>query len=206
MITALDLQGLIALAIINNKPAFIQAMNQYGYPVPSTISDAALMEQAMNVWSLRGALAIANILSPVPVNKSKVTQSQADALTARFMDPSSGAKFKDWFNNTVGFFGDLIGGSAISNTVPITQQTTSTPALSPAILALTVVAGIITIAIFRKFTAVVVGIIVIVMGVVLYGIFVKNTSTTASGGGTTTTTHGGIGAALVQGLAHLFGG
>lgn len=205
MITTDDIQGLIALAIVNNKPGLIQAMNITGNPVASTISDDDLYDKVWAVFSKNGIDGLQRVFSRVTVNKSKVTPNQSEKLTAKFQQPSSTAKFKDWFNNTVTFFGDLIGGNSISTGTPITQQSTSSSALSPTLLGLIIVLAIILIVIFKKYIAVVVGIIVIALAVILYGIFAKSVTTTTSGGGTTTTTHGGIGSAIIQGLAQLFG-
>lgn len=192
MITLQDIRGLIAVAIRNNKQAFINAMNANGFYVPQSISEDDLYSAGLKVLLKNGVNAAIAVLSRVPVNKSQVTAQEKTLLTAKFA-PTNQRTFGDWFNNTVTFFGDLIGGSSVSTTAPVVQNQTSVSALSPLILGATVVAGLVMIAIFRKFAVVVVGIIVIVMAVVLYGIFAKTTSTTVSGGGTTTTGHGGIG-------------
>lgn len=205
MITTSDIQGLISLAIVNNKQGLIQAMNNTGNTVLLSISDEDLYDKVWAVFSKNGIDGLQRVLSRVRVDHAKVTPDQAQKLTLKFQEPSNTTKFKDWFNNTITFFGDLIGGSSVSISTPTTQEQTASSAISPTLLGLITVLGIILIVIFRKYIAVVVAIIVIVLALVLYGIFAKSIKTITTGGGTTTQSHGGIGSAIIQGLASLFG-
>lgn len=195
MVTYTDIQGLIALAIRNNRNGFIAAMNSAGYPVLQNISEDELYQAALQILSEKGIQALRPVLNRVPINKNSISQPLRDVLTAKFAPANQ--RSGNWFNNAVTFIGDLIGGSSISITDPSSQTSTSSTALPPWVLGLTVAAGTGLIIAFRKFAVVVIGIIVIVFGVVLYGIFAKKSSTTVSGGGTTTTEHGGVGAVIL---------
>lgn len=201
MITTNDIQALIAFAIENNKPGVIQAMNSTGNPVPSGISDAKLAEDVWDVFSDKGVEGLQRVLSKVPVDRTKVTEEEAKAFVTKFKSIPRDAKFGDWVKGVGDYFGDLLGGSTVTGGT--VQQMFSESALSPALIGLIVVAGLILIVLFRKFIALVVAIVVIVLAVVLYGIFAKKITTTLTGGGSTS--HGGIGQVVLSWLAG-FGG
>lgn len=197
MITTNDISALIAFAIQNNKTGVIQAMNATGNPVPSGISDAKLAEELWNVFDDQGVTGLQQVLSKVPVDQTKVTEQEAKAFVTKFKNVDPNSKFGDWVKGVGNYFGDLLGGSSVS-TGTITQMF-SESALSPTIIALIVVIGLIMVVLFRKFVAVVVAIIVIVLALVLYGIFAKKITTTTTGGGTTS--HGGVGSVVLSWLA-----
>lgn len=200
MITTNDIAALISFAILNNKQGVIQAMNSTGNPVPAGISDAKLAEEVWNVFDNKGVQALQQVLSKVPVDRTKVTEEEAKAFVIKFKGVDPAAKFGDWITGVGNYFGDLLGGSSVS-TGTITQMF-SESAISPALIGLITVIGLILIILFRKFIAVVVGIIVIVLAVVLYGIFAKKITTTSTGGGTTT--HGGVGQVVLGWLSGIF--
>lgn len=204
MVSYNDIDGLIAIAIRNNRAGFIAAMNAAGNPVAVNISENELLEAARAVLAQKGVQGIQQVLSRVPVIKADISQPVKNAITAKFA-PANQRSFGDWFNNTVQFFGDLLGGSATSVTGPTSQQQTSESAMSPAMIGLIVVLGLVLVVIFRKFIAVVIAIIVIVLAVVLYGIFAKSITTTVTGGSTTSTQHGGIGSTIASVLSGWFG-
>lgn len=201
MITTNDIQALIAFAIENNKPGVIQAMNSTGNPVSMNISDAKLAEEVWNVFDDKGVTGLQVVLSKVPIDRTKVTEKEAKAFIAKFKNVDPNAKFGDIVKGIGDYFGDLLGGSTVTGGT--VQQMFSESALSPALIGLIVVAGLILIVLFRKFVALVVAIVVIVLAVVLYGIFAKKITTTLTGGGTTT--HGGIGQVVLSWLSG-FGG
>lgn len=206
MITTTDIKNLIDLTVLRFKPALIQAMNATGNTVALTISDDALADRTWDVFVKRGWNGLQQILGRVVIDKSKLSAAEQNALIRIFGLPfntSSKCGFSnplDCLTGAINYVGDLVGGSSVSITNPITQQQTSSSALPTWAIIATVGAGIGGIIIFRKFAVVVVGIIVVVIGVFAYGIFVRNTSNTVSGGGTTTTSSGGIGSALFSWL------
>lgn len=200
MITTNDIAALISFAILNNKQGVIQAMNSTGNLVPAGISDAKLAEEVWNVFDNKGVQALQQVLSKVPVDRTKVTEEEAKAFVTKFKGVDPAAKFGDWITGVGNYFGDLLGGSSVS-TGTVTQMF-SESAISPALIGLITVIGLILIILFRKFIAVVVGVIVIVLAVVLYGIFAKKITTTSTGGGTTT--HGGVGQVVLGWLSGIF--
>lgn len=200
MITTNDIQGIIALAILNNKSGVIQALNNTGNPVESGISDADLAVKLWNIYSFKGVEALNNVLSRVSINKNNITQEEAKALTIKFKGADPNAKFGDWISGVGDFFGDLLGGSSVTGGT--VQSMTSESAISPTMIGLIVVIGLILMVLFRKFVAVVVGIIVIVLAVVLYGVFAKKITTTTTGG--STESHGGIGQVVLGWLTGMF--
>lgn len=200
MITTNDIQGIIALAILNNKQGVIRAMNSTGNAVAANISDADLAAALWNVFSAQGVAGLKNVLSGVKIDTSNLTQEEARALTVKFKGADPNAKFGDWLQGVGNYFGDLLGGSSVT-TGTVTSMS-SESAISPTTIALIVVAGLILMVLFRKFVAVVVGIIVIVLAVVLYGIFAKKITSTTTGGGTTS--HGGVGNVVISWLTGLF--
>lgn len=207
MITQNDIQGLIALAILSDRQAFASVI---GFPATSTNED--LLEAGMQIYSKQGFNGIKNLLLKVPLDKSKLSTAQQNALIKKFALQVNTTSKCDWahplecLTGAVNYVGDLLGGHSSTTSTPVTQQQTSESALSPWVIGLTVVAGIAMIGIFRKFTAVVVGVIIIVMAVVIYGVFAKKTTTTVSGGGSTTTSSGGIGSVFLGWLSGLGGG
>lgn len=200
MITTNDIAALISFAILNNKQGVIQAMNSTGNTVPAGISDAKLAEEVWNVFDNKGVQALQQVLSKVPVDRTKVTEEEAKAFVTKFKGVDPAAKFGDWITGVGNYFGDLLGGSSVS-TGTVTQMF-SESAISPALIGLITVIGLILIILFRKFIAVVVGVIVIVLAVVLYGIFAKKITTTSTGGGTTS--HGGVGQVVLGWLSGIF--
>lgn len=204
MIAQKDLQGIIALAIKNNKQAFINAMRANGYPVAAGISEEDLYQAAGIIFSKKGINGLASILNFYPTS-SFSTSEQKKILNIFGLEPNLASKC-DWTHpldcvtGAVDWATGLVGGTSTTNTTPTvqTQTQTSAPPLSPFVLGITVVAGILGIILFRKFTAVVVGIIVIVFGIVLYGIFAKTvtTSSSSTSGTTSTNTVGGWGSFL----------
>lgn len=193
MITTNDIQGLIAFVITNNKPGLIQAMNNTGNFVALNISDNDLYNKVWDVFSKSGITGLQDVLSRVRIDHSKITQEQARVILTKFKDIDPNAKFGDFIGQVGDFFGGLLGGHSV--TAPIIQQMTSISSISPGMIGLIVVIGIILMILFRKFIGVVVGIVVIVFAVILYGIFAKNITTTSTGGGSTSS--GGIGAAIL---------
>lgn len=206
MITTNDIRGLINLTVQRFKPALIQAMNATGNPVSFTISDDDLADKTWNVFATQGLNGLIAVISRVPVDKSKLTPAEQNALIRIFnlpVNPSQKCGFAhplDCITGAINYVGDLVGGTSTTVVAPVTQSQTSSSVLPTWAIVATVVAGLAGIMIFRKFTAVVVAIIVIVIGVFLYGIFVRNTSTTVSGGGSTTQSTGGIGAQIFSWL------
>lgn len=198
-----DLLGYIALAVQNNRKGVIEAMNTTGNFISPSIGRADLVEKLWNIFSQKGLAALKQVLDKVHVT-SKITddQAQAIAIKIRGIDPVTRGKFWDWIKDATNTFGGLIGGSSVSpGTV---TNVSSTSVISPFMLGLIVVAGLILMVLFRKFIAVVVGIIVIVLAVVLYGIFAKNIQTTQTGGGTTTV--GGVGDMIATFFSNLVKG
>jgi hypothetical protein len=191
MITQQELQGIIALAIQNNKPGFIQAMNANGYRVDAGIADEDLLARAWEVYTDKGREGILAVLNRVSVIKSTVDLRVKDAVNAKFA-PADQRGFGEWFNNTVTWFGDVIGGNSVS-TGPVTNVI-STSALSPFMLGIVIVVGGSFIVIFRKSLAAVIGISFVVFGVVMYGIFAKSITSTTQGGNTVS--HGGLGSII----------
>lgn len=201
MITVEDIRGLLSLAILNNKAGFIAAMRANGYAVPAGISDDALNDLAWDVLATKGADGAAAILNRVRPNKAVMADDIKQGLTAKFGPAGADQRgFGDWFNNTVNFFGDLLGGHS-TGTGP-SNVTQSTSALSPAIMGITALVGLVLGIIFRKSVVVVFLIIVVVLGVVLYGIFAKTTTSTTTGG--TTQESGGIGNVVLGFITGLF--
>lgn len=196
MITTNDISALIAFAIQNNKPGVIQAMNATGNSVPSVISDAKLAEDLWNVFSNKGVSGLQQVLDRVTVDSTKITPTEAQGFVTRFKNVNPTAKL-DWLKGIGTYFGDLLGGSSV-NTGTVTQMF-SESAISPTIIALIVVVGLILMVLFRKFIGVVVGIIVVILAVVLYGIFAKKITTITTGGGSTS--HGGVGQVVLSWLA-----
>lgn len=190
MITTNDLNALIAFSIQNNKPGTIKAMNSAGYPVLSNISDASLFNAVQKVYTDQGLSALKQVLNMVPTDKSKLTQEQAKNLLITYknlqVDPN--AKFGDFLQSLGSGIGDFLSGHTTVSTSG--GSTIITPTLSSGTLLFTAIAGVILIAIFRKFTAVIVAIVIIVAAVVLYGIFSKNITST----GPTATTQSNAGA------------
>lgn len=197
MITTNDIQALIAFAILNNKQGVMQSMNAAGNAVGAGISDAKLAEEVWNVFAEKGVTRLQQVLSKVPIDRTRITQQEAKAFVVKFKNADPNAKFGDWLQGVGNYFGDLLGGSSVSGGT-VTQMF-SESAISPALIGLIVVIGLILMVLFRKFIAVVVGIIVIVLGVVLYGIFAKKITTTSTGGGTTS--HGGVGQVVLGWLS-----
>lgn len=194
MITTQDIQFIISLAILNNKPAFINAMRTNGYTVPAGITDDALNDLAQQVLAQKGADGIAAVLNRVPPNKAQISDDIKAKITAKFGPADATQRgFGDWFNDTVNFFGDLIGGTSTSSGSSTSTQSTS--ALSPAMLSIITVVAVVLMIIFRKSIALVIAMIVVVFAVVMYGIFAKNVTSTTTGG--TTQSHGGIGSILL---------
>lgn len=197
MITTNDIQALIAFAIENNKAGVIQAMNSTGSSISSTISDAKLAEDVWNVFSEEGVSSLQKVLSKVPIDHTKVTEQEAKAFSTKFKNVDPNAKFGDFVKGIGDYFGDLLGGSTvIGGTV---QQMFSESAISPALVGLIVVVGLILIVLFRKFIGLVVAIVVIILAVILYGIFAKKITTTLTGGGSVS--HGGIGQVVLGWLS-----
>lgn len=202
--TTTDVEGAIALAILSDKAAFIRAMLANGIVVAPGISDDDLYALAISAWAQKGFSVIRNVLNSVTLNRTLLTTAQQNIVIKKFGLQTNPQLKCDWqhplecVTGFTGYVGDLLGGSGSSvSTGPSQTQTSSSP-LSPIMLGLIVVVGIILMVIFRKFTALVVGIIVVVLGVVLYGIFAKQINTIITGGTTTSTTHGGIGAAIAS--------
>lgn len=199
-----DLAGYIALAVQNNKKGVIEGMNTTGNFISPSISSADLVEKLWNIFSQKGLAALKQVLDKVPVVTDKITEDQAKAVAIKIrgIDPNTRGKFWDWVKDAGNSFGGFIGGTSVSpGTV---TNVSSTSVISPFMLGLIVVAGLILMVLFRKFVAVVVGIIVIVLAVVLYGIFAKNIQTTQTGGGTTT--QGGVGAMIATFFSNLVKG
>lgn len=201
MITIQDVRGLLSLAILNNKAGFIAAMRANGYTVPAGISDDALNDLAWDVLATKGVDGAAAILNRVRPNKAVMADDIKAGLTAKFGPSGTDQRgFGDWFNNTINFFGDLIGGHS-TGTGP-SNVTQSTSALSPAMLGIITVVAVVLMIIFRKSIALVIAMIVIVISVVLYGIFAKTTTSTTTGG--TTQESGGIGNVVLGFITGLF--
>lgn len=200
--TTNDIQGIIALAIQNNKAGVIRAMNTTGNPVSTIITDAVLAEKLWNVFAAKGLPGLKDVLSRVEVDPSGITDAEAEALSVKFQTaPFARGGVGDWLKGVGSYFGDLLGGSTVSggNVTSMTSESV----LSPTMITLIVVIGLILVVLLRKFVAVVVAIIVIVLALVLYGIFAKKIVTTQTGGGTTS--HGGIGQVILTWLTG-FGG
>lgn len=205
--TLQDLQGIIALAINNNKPAFIQALVNNGYSVTPGISDQGLFSMAGDIYAEKGLAAIISIMNQVPKSSfSASQQSKIISAAGAKVDPAAKCDWShplDCITGTANWFGDLIGGTSATVTAPTTQMQSSAPALSTTTLVIIGGVGILAIILLRKFTTAVIAISLIVAGIVLYGLFAKKTTTTVSGGGTTTQTHGGWGQFLSSVLPFL---
>lgn len=198
MLNIRDIQALIAFAVMNNKLGVIQAMNNTGNFVPFNISDTVLFDAVLNVYETQGLNALKIVLNQVALDRSKLTQDEARNLFIKYnnLDPAT-AKFS--LDNIGKSIGDFLSGTTVVNQTGGTL--TSTSVLSPTTLTLIVVIGIILMIIFRKFVAVVIGIIVIIAAVVAYGIFARNISQTGPTG-TTTVHEGALGwlAGVLNGL------
>lgn len=152
-LTTQDIQALIAFAITNNKQGLIAAMNATGNTVAMNITDDALLQRTLNVFTTKGLDGIRNILSRVTVDKSKVTQKQKDIITQKFQINTSNAKFSDWFNSAVITAEDILGGHTTITSAPIISETKSP--ISTTTMIIFAIAAIITIVIilfsFRKY-------------------------------------------------------
>lgn len=207
-ITIADVQGLIALAILNNKIGVIDAMNASGYPVASNISDSDLFKAVGEVGDKYGIEKLKSVLANVDFDSSKFTADELRSLIAKFNiatpDPSTASK-SDWFNKAITKFGDFFLGSTVINTNPVQQ--TSEPALPAWVVILISIIGIISIVIIQRGqakgkTAISIVIGVVVLAVVAYGIFAKKIS--ISGGGASQTVHTGA-LVYVKSLLGFFG-
>lgn len=194
-----DIAGLIAIVIRNNKAGVIKALNSTGNIVPDNISNIDLAVKLWDIFSSQGISGLQNVLSRVPPT-DKLTEQEAKALVTKFRGVDPNTKFGDWLKGVGQYFGDLIGGSVVQGGT-VTNMT-SESVLSPLAMGLTVIGGLIGIAIFRKITAAVIAIAFIVVAVLLYGIFAKNIVTTQTGGGTVS--HGGIGQVVLSWLTGKF--
>ena len=194
MITTDDIQAYIAWAIQNNKEGVIQAMNSTGNAVASNISDAKLIEQVWNVFKNKGVAGLKDVLDRVPRDKKKITDKEAQAFITKFRNLPPEAKFGDWVKNIGDYFGDLLGGSAVQG--GSVSQVTSESALSPTVMILIALTGLVSIILLRKVFIAVIGIIVVVVMIIAYGIFAKKITSVTTGGNTTV--HNGIGDIVVD--------
>lgn len=80
VITIQDVQGIIALAVANNKQALINAMNITGNNVAQTISDDDLFTIVNNVFTDQGLQGLKIVMRQVPPDLSKYTQAQLNFL------------------------------------------------------------------------------------------------------------------------------
>lgn len=191
-VTTNDIQGYIAIAVRNNKSGVINAMNSTGHLVAAGIASADLLVKVWDVFKQEGIDGLQNVLSKVPVNPEKLSQDEAQAAVVRFRGVDPNAKFGDWIKGVGNYFGDLLGGSSVTGGT--VSNMNSQPALSGTAIGLIVVIGLVLMILFRKSIALVVGIIVVILAVVLYGIFARTVTTTLTGGNTVT--HGGIGSTV----------
>lgn len=191
-VTTNDIQAYIAIAIRNNKAGVRNAMNSTGHLVPAGIASSDLLVKVWDVFKQEGIDGLQNVLSKVPVNPEKLSQDEAQAAVVRFRGVDPNAKFGDWIKGVGNYFGDLLGGSSVTGGT--VSNMSSQAALSGTAIGLIVVIGLVLMILFRKSIALVVGIIVVILAVVLYGIFARTVTTTITGGGTVT--HGGIGDTL----------
>lgn len=203
-ITTNDLSGLIALAIRDNKQAFIQAMNNTGNSVIPNISDDDLLLAGQNVFNEKGLAGLTNVLVQVPFDKSKLTTEQQNIIIQKFgLSVNASAKC-DWkhplecLTGTVNYLGNLIGGGSTTTQPPIVI--TETSALPAWVVPTTAIAGMSVIAILfiknvKNALAISIVIGTMVIAVILYGAFAKNKQQT--GGGGITQTSGGIGSAIL---------
>lgn len=192
-VTTDDIRGYIAIAIRNNKAGVVQAMNDSGYPVAGTISNADLLVQVWNVFKANGLPALQTVLSKVAIDLKKLTQKEARTLLVKFQGADPNAKFGDWLQGVGTYFGDLLGGSSVSG--GSVSQMMSESALSPAMLGFITIIGVILMVLFRKTIILVIAILVIMLAVIMYGIFAKKITSITQGG--TTTTHGGLGSVIL---------
>lgn len=193
--TTNDIQGIITIAIKNNKLGVIRAMNSTGHKTSTHISDADLVEKVWNVFSAEGAPGLKKVLDLVPPIPNKISEQEAKALVVGFrgVRPDARGGFEDWLKGIGQYFGDLIGGSAVQGGT-VTSMT-SESVLPPWAMFATVIGGVLGIIIFRKITILVVALVLIVVAVLLYGTLAKNIVTTQTGG--TTVQHGGIGQVIL---------
>lgn len=203
IITTDELLGYIALAVQNNRKGVIEAMNTTGNFISPSIRSADLVEKLWNIFSQKGFVSLKQVLDKVHVT-NKLTDEQAHtiAIRVRGINPATRGKFWDWIKDATNTFGGLIGGSSV--TPGTVTNVTSTAVLSPAMLGFVVVIGVILMGLFRKYVIVVIGIVIIVLAVVFYGIFARVLSTTQTGGGTTT--QGGVGKMIAQFFSSLIKG
>lgn len=159
MITTQDLQGIIALAVQNNKPGVIQAMNATGNSVASTISDDDLLQSVWNVFNANGLNALKNVLSKVTLNKAMLSADQQNALITKFgLTKNTAAKCSftsplDCLTGPVNYVGDLLGGHSSTTVAP--TVTNLTPSLTSSqimwIAGISIVSIVILLFAFKKY-------------------------------------------------------
>lgn len=192
-----DVQALIAFSILNNKRGVINAMNSSGYLVPENISDSDLFDSVAKIGDEEGIKKLQSILYKVTIDKSKITEEQARNLSIKFGNVPANAQAKsNWFQNLATQVGDFFSGTTVVNQNPNVTTQNSEPVLSPLIIVITAIIGIVSIVLLnrgegKKNTAISFVIGIIVLGVVLYGVFAKNQTITSSGGGGSQTVHNG---------------
>jgi len=203
-ITTKDLSGLIALAIRDNRQAFIQAMNNNGNPVSQNMSGDDLLSEGQKVFNEKGLIGLTNVLIQVPFDKSKLTIDQQNILIKKFgltVNPNAKCDFQhplECLTGTFNYVGDLLGGH--STTVQPPTIITKTSVLPAWVVPTTAITGMIVIAILfvknvKNALAISILIGVMVIGVILFGVFATKTEQT--GGGGTTQSTGGIASAIL---------
>lgn len=197
MINIADVQALIAFAILNNKSGLINAMNAYGHPVSNDISDAELYNAVSKAWQEDGISELKNILSRVPLDKSKITEEQAKNLAIKYngVDPNA-KKIGDFLNSLGQGIGDFLSGTTVVNQNPNLSTQSSEPVLPAWVVPTTAIISMAVIAFLfarnvKNALGASIAIGIVAISVIIYGTFAKKTTTNVSGGGGTSTTHNG---------------
>jgi len=130
-----DIVGLISYTVLNYKPALISRMNTLGYSVPFSITNEALRDQLVGILRKEGLDKIRDILH-IKVDKSITIQSDVDKISTKFgADPTS----KKWYE----YIGDWILPGSGTTGDTITTTSSSKPAISPIIVVVVSLVGII---------------------------------------------------------------
>lgn len=191
-----DVQGLIALAILNNKPALISVLNSSGYAVPSNISDSQLFDVVGKIGDDESMSKMQRILAQVPWDTTKLTQQEARNLAIKFTNANPNAKFSDWLSQLGQGIGDFLSGTSVVNQNPNITTQNSEPAISPVWIVITAIIGIIGIIFVNNrqvkgATTISWVIGLVVLAVTAFGIFAKKVTITAQGGGGSQNVHNG---------------
>lgn len=147
-LTSDDVYALIAFAIKNNKSALIKSLNSSGYSVAANISDDDLFNYVKIAFNQRGVNKLVEILNKVPVDKSKITESEARNLAIKYNDFNPNAKFN--LGHLGQSIGDFFSGHSVTNTAPSVIVSNVKSAISPVVIISIAILGIIAIVIIAR--------------------------------------------------------